>query len=384
MFSVEVADGREKNLTDINHLLSECGYGLYIYGGGVYARILRQYLYDHGVCEKVCFVIDDEYATVGTNTIPLSEFIKTHSKRSVLVLGIYDHEVIERFKTRYKEMIPHMYEFHLTVVLGRYLEWKKDFVYSRMEKFEQTYSMFSDDLSRLTMNLYLEAAVGGDFSKLYDKCHVNCAYFNEVTEELGIDVFIDCGAFDGDSIHDFVKMFPDHKDIIAFEPDPANVEKIKQREEKEGILSLHIIPCGVHSKTGFLYFESEGKSSSHLSNTGNTKIRAMRLDDILDASSGFGPGYFDGRRIILKMDIEGSEPEALKGAESLIRWYRPCLAICVYHREDDLITIPGYIDSLSGGEYEYYLRFHGPDLSELVFYAIPRSYRQRIQERETQ
>jgi hypothetical protein len=65
--------------------------------------------------------------------------------------------------------------------------------------------------------------------------------------------------------------------------------------------------------------------------------------------------------------------EALKGAAEIISTKKPALAICVYHREDDLARIPQYIDSLvERGTYDYYLRFHGIDLVELVFYAVPK------------
>ena len=72
------------------------------------------------------------------------------------------------------------------------------------------------------------------------------------------------------------------------------------------------------------------------------------------------------------MDIEGSELAALRGAEKLIREKHPILAICVYHKERDLIEIPQFIHSLVGKEvYRYYLGFHGLGLAELCFYAIP-------------
>ena len=72
------------------------------------------------------------------------------------------------------------------------------------------------------------------------------------------------------------------------------------------------------------------------------------------------------------MDIEGSELDALKGARNTISTKHPTLAICVYHKEQDLIQIPQFINSLvDDGVYKYYLRFHGLDLAELVFYAIP-------------
>ena len=71
----------------------------------------------------------------------------------------------------------------------------------------------------------------------------------------------------------------------------------------------------------------------------------------------------------IKMDIEGMELEALKGAEETIRRCKPKLAICAYHKKEDLIEIPQYIKSIRP-DYKLYLRAHEPTLSELVLYAI--------------
>lgn len=69
------------------------------------------------------------------------------------------------------------------------------------------------------------------------------------------------------------------------------------------------------------------------------------------------------------MDIEGSELMALKGAEQTIRRFKPKLAICVYHRVEDLITIPQYIKSLNP-DYNLYFRKYWPNAVDAVLYAI--------------
>lgn len=70
------------------------------------------------------------------------------------------------------------------------------------------------------------------------------------------------------------------------------------------------------------------------------------------------------------MDIEGSELQALHGAESVIKKYHPILAVCVYHKKDDLLTIPQYIRKLYEG-YRLYLRAYVRYSEELVLYAMP-------------
>lgn len=69
------------------------------------------------------------------------------------------------------------------------------------------------------------------------------------------------------------------------------------------------------------------------------------------------------------MDIEGSEMEALKGAENTIGKYKPRLAICVYHKPEDIIEIPLKILELNP-EYKLYLRHYSYIHTETVLYAI--------------
>ena len=70
----------------------------------------------------------------------------------------------------------------------------------------------------------------------------------------------------------------------------------------------------------------------------------------------------------IKMDIEGSEMRALKGAKQIITTYKPKLAICIYHKLDDLWRIPQYIHSLVP-EYKFYIRHHSILYSDTVLYA---------------
>lgn len=71
------------------------------------------------------------------------------------------------------------------------------------------------------------------------------------------------------------------------------------------------------------------------------------------------------------MDIEGAEINALKGAEKTIKGYKPKLAICVYHKKEDIWEIPKLILSYVP-EYKLYLRHYSPFKDETVLYCVAR------------
>jgi FkbM family methyltransferase len=149
--------------------------------------------------------------------------------------------------------------------------------------------------------------------------------------------------------------------IYAFEPDLQNFKKLTDRV-KEYNQQVVLFPCGVYSHTEFLHFNSGAGEGSKLSDEGNEVIPCVALDDVL-INAISGPAY-------LKMDIEGAELNALKGAKNLIEKCDIDLAICVYHKPHDIIKIPQWVNTF--GKYDFYLRLYGYYGMELVLYAVKR------------
>jgi FkbM family methyltransferase len=74
----------------------------------------------------------------------------------------------------------------------------------------------------------------------------------------------------------------------------------------------------------------------------------------------------------IKMDIEGAELDALKGAEAAIRAHRPKLAISIYHRLEHYWEIARWIDGLGLG-YRFFLEHFTIHAEEtMLFAAAPR------------
>lgn len=178
------------------------------------------------------------------------------------------------------------------------------------------------------------------------------------------EVFVDTGAFDGQTSAMFVQWAEKYRKIFALEPEPKNREKCQERLKAIGA-KYEILPFGAWDKRERLSFATGLNGGSHVSDSvykeaeKRITIDADRLDNLIYERVSF-----------IKMDIEGAEINALRGAEKTIKKYRPKLAISVYHRKEDIWEIPKLILSYVP-EYKLYLRHYSPFRDETVLYCIP-------------
>jgi FkbM family methyltransferase len=177
------------------------------------------------------------------------------------------------------------------------------------------------------------------------------------------EVFIDCGCFDGASSRQFLEVAKRHQNasvskIIAYEPDENSFNVCTQN--MIDVPFFFIKNVGLWNKSEKLSFSATGSGQSSITPSGNIKINTVALDEELT----------DQRVTFIKMDVEGAEMNILKGAEKTIRNQRPKLAICVYHKPEDIIAIPEFIINLSLN-YKLYLRHHTINFCDTVLYAVP-------------
>ncbi len=172
------------------------------------------------------------------------------------------------------------------------------------------------------------------------------------------EVFVDCGAFSGDICIDFSKRVANYCKIYAFEPDKKNIEKLENRH----IERIDIIKKACCDYDGVLFFcEQEVSGGSHIVENGEAdavKVECSRIDSEINDEVTF-----------IKMDIEGAEMKALRGAEETIKKHHPKLAISIYHSNQDMLDIPEYIHSIVP-EYRMYVRAHTMGIAETILYCV--------------
>lgn len=188
----------------------------------------------------------------------------------------------------------------------------------------------------------------------------NDQYFD--LEQLKItdgECFVDCGVLDGETSLNFLDRYQDRvKEIWMFEPDKNNVTKVKKNFEGKAV-DYKVIQKGVWSSATTLCFNSLGNGCAGIDENGEDQIETVKLDDAL---AGCDPTF-------IKMDIEGAELEALRGAEHTIKRCRPKLAISVYHKPEDIAEIPRLLLEYCA-DYKFYLRHYSLMSSETILYAL--------------
>ena len=170
---------------------------------------------------------------------------------------------------------------------------------------------------------------------------------------------IDCGAFDGDSVRAALSHGYFVEASISFEPDPVNYRRLASNIHAIG--GAMAWPCGVSDRTQTLRFSAQGDTGSAVSESGGVHVQCVSLDD---AVPHFAPN-------LVKLDIEGSEEAALRGAERIIRTHRPGLAVSVYHLPTDIWRIPLFLSATLGANTRFFLRRHSRTIADTVLYVFP-------------
>ncbi|WPB57765.1 FkbM family methyltransferase [Xylophilus sp. GOD-11R] len=172
--------------------------------------------------------------------------------------------------------------------------------------------------------------------------------------------FVDCGAHRGTVIQKLLGATGGrYASLHAFEPDEANHAALAQLTPV-ALPDFHPHKFAVSDRRETLRFSETGTMASHVSAEGNVSIEAVRIDDFVEHAT------------FVKMDVEGYEPRALRGAERLIANSRPRLAIASYHYADDLLDVVSTIDDIAEG-YTIRMRQHYNYFYDSIIYASPRA-----------
>ena len=343
---------------------------LYIWGCARTASMITDFCSRNSTVSIQGYIVDDAYFNkkefCKKQVYKASEWKMLAKPGDYVIMGFTGQDRAKRVIQELPEGIKGIYFYfpYSANVDGTYMTYQ---FYSENEKrFMKVYERLEDDKSRDTMEAFINGCITGDVQQL-EMLRCRGQYFNELTRTCKEGCFIDCGAYVGDTIEAAVEFYKDKiQKIVAFEPDNNNVIQLNQRVSECGVTEeiLQLVAKGTWSKEAVLHFSSSDSSSS-ISEDGDIEIQVDAIDHVLESIAE--PVSY------IKMDVEGSEKETLLGAEHTIKRYRPILAVCVYHKAEDLFVLFEIMEELMNESgYQFYLRYYGPDLRELVLYGIPK------------
>jgi FkbM family methyltransferase len=192
-------------------------------------------------------------------------------------------------------------------------------------------------------------------------------YFDFV-DYTQVDTLIEGGTADGGDTIAFLNAMPPGSSIFSFEPNRDAYRDSPQRRLLAGEPRVKIIPQGLWSRHTKLRFSRSGLSSRFLE-TADPVVESPETVAVTSIDR-FVCDNSLGRIGFIKLDIEGAELEALRGAETTLYRDRPQLAVCLYHRPEHFYQIPLFLARVLPG-YRHRLGHYSANHLETVWYAIP-------------
>ena len=217
------------------------------------------------------------------------------------------------------------------------------------DELEQVYASLSDEQSRSVMRNIVAYKITGRIGYLAEcETEVDESYDTIIRPKDG-STFLDVGAYNGDTVSEYIEHAGKHCRAVAFEPDERNFRKLS-----ENIASMPLASYELHNAAAWdadetrTFFARSGRNSA--ASTVHKKAKTVEICcEKIDTA--LGNEHID----FVNIDAEGSDMRVIEGMRETIARCRPTLLCAVYHRNEDLFAIPTRLMELYG-EYELYLR----------------------------
>lgn len=306
-----------------------------------------RYLKNKGVKEILCLSTKEsvcKYEKIFDVPIITIDVLKKHDTKKMLLLIVNrksDFEMVNSGED-YKEAL--YFDFRQRVKVGFYRERGAENLFSlymRKAEYRAVIKLLEDEESKKCLIEIMRCLIKNDIyrGKEYP---AELKYFDTDIYIPSGAVWINCGAAEGDTILNAINKKVAFDEIVAVEVDDIALDKLKYTKKVIDMYTNY----NVKILSSFL---QEGKTS---------------IDNI----------FKDKDISLINMDVEGAEMDILKSAKNTIKNKKPVLAICAYHKAEDLINIPQYISNLSS-DYHFFLRKYkgyAPDaVNEYIYYAVP-------------
>ena len=296
-----------------------------------------------------------------------ADAIRKYPDAAICITSVYEDEIYAQIESYDKNLLSRTYKIKGAMIWEifekRYISEEADYILERLDSFEELYDMLEDETSRMTLENILNYRITRKemYLAAYRDREENIYFDDTVLKGSDIKVYIDGGTFDGDTVKRFMKYVQgEYSRIYCFEAEPDSISKINELIQTEGIKDIEVYEKALWEEKDVLKFKVSGAGGSRIAEESDQDIEVEAIDiDSLDIPSCD----------LIKLDIEGAERRALSGMKNMIQRCHPNLAVSVYHKQDDLLSIPKLIKQLCP-DYKLYLRQYLSTPVDTVLYAI--------------
>ncbi|MBC5763633.1 FkbM family methyltransferase [Ramlibacter albus] len=343
---------------------------VWIFGAGLFGRAVCRALQSQGF--DVAGFVETQPKATNVLGLPVQAWadLPASSRGEQLAVGIYNHflplDGMHALASSHGFEAPflahELYDQFADALGWRYWLSRREFLLANVERAAAVAERLADEESRATFARTLAFRLGQDLpfsSRLSEEPR----YFNSYTLARFAEkpiAYVDCGAYDGDTFADLLAL-PRVKCSRAWllEPDPANFAKLAARVAGEKVPAV-CLPLAAADRYRMLSFTADEGEASRVGD-GSVSVAAVALDELL-------PNESIG---MLKLDVEGGEAMALRGARRLIERSRPVLAVSLYHNPQDLWELPELLFEMCPG-YDFHVGQHQANTFDSVLYAVPK------------
>lgn len=234
-----------------------------------------------------------------------------------------------------------------------------DDILQNISQYEQAYALLDETSKRTYLHMLLYRLTG-DYTFPISVQSADEQYFSNRITWGKEQTIVDCGAYIGDTLISFLRHGIDIKNYYLYELDNDNFAKMQEACRQAARQGIKTYPkkAGVYSRAATLYFQPAADSSMLVDYPTGNAVPVVSIDEDIHDKVSF-----------IKMDIEGSELEAIDGAANTIKRDKPLLAICIYHKQEDFWKIPLRIKEICPDYKKFWIEQYSPWDIETVLYA---------------
>ncbi len=209
----------------------------------------------------------------------------------------------------------------------------KEYFAENYSKFEQVFNMLCDSRSKLVYYNIIKYKLTGDIILLKEcETDVTEAYKNIISPEKN-SVYCDIGAYNGDTLREYISYAGENITAYCFEPDERNFRKLSDYADILKNTKVNLVNAAAWNENCELTFYSRsGRNSAHTTAHNGLKakiVKAVRADSCINERVDF-----------INIDAEGSDANAIEGLSGVIEKCHPTISCAVYHRNEDMFALP--------------------------------------------